>query len=1155
MCTRRKNAIPVGTVACCLRPVQQPWKAYSDVKVLLDFLPHVLINSAPVQWSGLLFDGGTGHLQYTTVRYTGDANSLNKNYPAILAYNVSSSQVLIEDSQVVDNRMGLWVLDSHVTVSNTLFSGHNDAATYPPLRIEGATTVVTLTANTFTNNIRNRVLLMPGAMMAADATLVPQTVLDGYELENDFTVPAGITLTVEPGVTVTADRGRELKVQGYLEALGTPAQPITFTSVADTGAQQWTGLAFDGGTGYLKHATVRYGGDGNSLGVEPAGIVARNVTAGEVRLEHTWLNTACGFVAQDSHMSIISSTISGNGGTACANSRGMHLKRSGTVFTMTHSLFQNNSGQILFWLGDARATFDHNRFIDNGENQDPTADFYVLDVSSASPVITLTNNLLQGNAGGLSFSGEGRATLVNNAFIGQTGHAFSNGSALFIAGNLTAIHNTFAHNRGMACDPNWCKGEAIWISSEAWPEDHRVVFTNTVIADHKTGVWIYDGGVRMVNTLWYSNTTNLIEGSEYGGVLTETGHLEGPAAFATDGYHLTCDSVALEAGVDAGIAGDIDGEPRPQPGGTMPDLGADESPCVVEPEFTAMKTALPPQWIVDPNPGAPAGFSGRLRQRYLVNYHYLSSSTPKPELQVAITDTLPAELAFEAEAHQPAMDFQRQGQQLTWGTQSAVATGEFGWMRLDGVDEDPQVGTTMTNTAELQAGVRHFDLEATTAVPLFPPLLTAPWSGETCYGGNPVRGLAQPNVAIQILYADNTVISETVADAGGVFSTTYFYPSDQPRTIKARACAGGQCSADSNKVTLTPAQSFWCPQRTRWRVGDLSFGFRSRSSGNLSSQDFSVPTVRPAETTTTSFDVYVSTHPPAATGVLRTGGVECPYVWVTLNGEGAFAIHKDQIDDWNIWWEFSHVVKGMQNPRIVCLGCDWGTYEEQTCGRRLIDSDGYVFDVTQGLEVLTTTLPGITVTCMISMPDWGGWVPWPAHFYDQVNPQVTGNDGYFAFFTPPGHYYLDVEGIPGFQSWRSPAVEVISDIVHVNVPLTPWEGGEVHTVTLTPEGIVPPIVTVPVGSIVEWVSELTGDDILADLVRYGDNPILQPLSHLDPISHTLGWDGGLMEPGRVYRRQFVRPGTYTYSDGAGYTGSVVVEPHGVYLPVVVRNPP
>jgi hypothetical protein len=234
----------------------------------------------------------------------------------------------------------------------------------------------------------------------------------------------------------------------------------------------------------------------------------------------------------------------------------------------------------------------------------------------------------------------------------------------------------------------------------------------------------------------------------------------------------------------------------------------------------------------------------------------------------------------------------------------------------------------------------------------------------------------------------------------------------------------------------------------------------------------------------------------------------------------------------------------------------------------LIDPDGFVFDGMKGGQYISATwvssptqvfsptqaLLGITVTAYVSVPEWGGWMPWPAQFYNnQINPQVTKSDGYFAFFTPPGSYYLQATGAGGYQSWRSPVIQVITQVVHANVPLTPWSADFSRQVALTPDGPSPTVITVPVGSYVEWLSTLNATATITDLERLTDNPLLRPLSARSPLTDTLGFDGGMLAPGQVYRRQFTRPGTYVYFDGAGHTAQVVVMNYRIYLPLVIRQ--
>ena len=122
------------------------------------------------------------------------------------------------------------------------------------------------------------VLLLSGLGANGPASAAPQACVPGphsgviaadeewcladspHLLSSDVTVSAGVNLTIEPGVIVQGSRYVELLVQGHLEAVGTPTQPIIFTSSADTGPTEWSGLAFDGGSGHLSpgHGAIQW---------------------------------------------------------------------------------------------------------------------------------------------------------------------------------------------------------------------------------------------------------------------------------------------------------------------------------------------------------------------------------------------------------------------------------------------------------------------------------------------------------------------------------------------------------------------------------------------------------------------------------------------------------------------------------------------------------------------------------------------------------------------------------------------------------------------------------------------------------------------------------------------------------------------------------
>ncbi|MFQ5578161.1 MAG: right-handed parallel beta-helix repeat-containing protein [Anaerolineae bacterium] len=175
-----------------------------------------------------------------------------------------------------------------------------------------------------------------------------------------------------------------------------------------------------------------------------------------------------------------------------------------------------------------------------------------------------TANIITGNAarvgGGAYFDRGSEVRLVNNVVVGNqayttTGGLYSTNSSLHL------FHTTIAANDGG-------DGSGVLAASGS-----TVMMTNTILVSQTMGISVTADSVAALNgVLWFSNTAN-IAGP---GVLTITNELTGNPDFAADGYHLWADSAAIDAGLDAGVTGDIDEQARPQRDAY--DLGADELP-------------------------------------------------------------------------------------------------------------------------------------------------------------------------------------------------------------------------------------------------------------------------------------------------------------------------------------------------------------------------------------------------------------------------------------------------------------------------------------------------------------------------------------------------------------------------------------------------
>jgi len=162
-----------------------------------------------------------------------------------------------------------------------------------------------------------------------------------------------------------------------------------------------------------------------------------------------------------------------------------------------------------------------------------------------------------GQGGGLSV--EGYATFaLTNCVLADNQAAFG-GSGLWIDGASGALlHPTIARNRGSA-------GVEVNSAFAA-----GVTLTNAIVVSHSVGLQASEGTtVTVGGVLWHDNITNTVATSA---TVQVSGAFTGSPAFAADGYHLTAGSMAIDRGMSAGVAVDIDGDAREG----VPDLGADE---------------------------------------------------------------------------------------------------------------------------------------------------------------------------------------------------------------------------------------------------------------------------------------------------------------------------------------------------------------------------------------------------------------------------------------------------------------------------------------------------------------------------------------------------------------------------------------------------
>ncbi|RIK42529.1 MAG: hypothetical protein DCC55_08470 [Chloroflexi bacterium] len=296
----------------------------------------------PGSWRGILIQGAAGAfndgstLSNVTVEYGGfDLVTGGNGNLFVERAAITVTQSFFQHG----GKHGLvGAANAAVQIADSHFTGNPGYA----LLFQDAATDVGLSGLTATGNGVDAVGLTTG--FGANLTGAHRWEAGGlpYIVNGIPTVAAGATLTVDPGMELRFESNSGLTVQGRLLAIGTPAQPISFTGTGMTPGS-WRGINFAGtlqapaAGSILRHVTVAYGGSGSAGG---------NVTVvnGQVAIEQSILRDggADGLYAglNAAGTTVERSQIIGNGGYGIRNID----TRPTRVIVATNNWWGANSG-------------------------------------------------------------------------------------------------------------------------------------------------------------------------------------------------------------------------------------------------------------------------------------------------------------------------------------------------------------------------------------------------------------------------------------------------------------------------------------------------------------------------------------------------------------------------------------------------------------------------------------------------------------------------------------------------------------------------------------------------------------------------------------------------------------------------------------------
>lgn len=456
----------------------------------------------------------------------------------------------------------------------------------------------------------------------------------------------------------------------------------------------------------------------------------------------------------------------GNGGGAYAYGP---AKVTDTVFVSNSASMRG--GGLMAWQG---AEVQRSQFLRNTGLQSGGG----LDVEGA---LGVTNSIFISNTsilgGGVFHTLGGGGRVVNSLFARNT--ASVTGGVLHfgaLTGTVDVIHVTIA-------DPG---AAGFNLAPAICVESNNVNITNTLIADHAVGISNFLGAVQEDYNLFY-NVGALIDGS----VLTG-GHSLNPAAPQfidplSDNYHLRFGAEAIDAGTPAGVAFDIDNQPRPIGPGF--DIGFDEAFSSIQ---QAIDLALPGGMVNLP----PGVYTESLTLDKPVNL--IGAGANQTIINAAAADRV---LTVTGAAITPTTVISG----LTFSDGHPAAMG--GGILITGLAAPTLIGVNVRDNRAVMGGGLYIDTGGATLIDSQVISNTAEQSGGGAY-------VAQPGAFLEVSHS--SIISNTALDGAGVFvQDGQFRAANFSYLIGNQAShwgggvliggAGGQARIDASRLAFNTA--------------------------------------------------------------------------------------------------------------------------------------------------------------------------------------------------------------------------------------------------------------------------------------------------------------------------------------------------------------